>query len=127
MTVTERHFNNFFASVALVLIMFPLPVMASFAESDKEKPTTYKLGLVYVFEDRPAGQPEYILTVGQSGFKSVDALKQAIANFPEGSILEWAPSCKVMGGAPLSTEKELDDLKKVCEKEKIKFVHIPSG
>ena len=95
-------------------------------ETPKPQPTTYELKLIYIFEGNPK-QPEYILTIGQSGFRSVDAMKQAIANFPEGSTLRWAPNCDQMGGEPLSTQQELGDLRIFCEQHKIKFVHIPSG
>ena len=83
--------------------------------------------LVYVFEGQPADKPEYILTLGASGFKSVEALKKTIAGLPEGSTVEWAPGCERLGGEPLTSKSELDDLKAFCDKEKIKFVHIPSG
>jgi hypothetical protein len=116
----------------IILMMMLAYVAASFRpahaeEAFKEQPTTYHLQLIYVFEGNPVGHPECIFVLGQAGFKTVDALKRAIANFPEGTTLEWAPSCKRGEDEPLSTQKELDDLKAFCEKEKVKFVHIPSG
>lgn len=113
--------------LVFALVIFGATVPSFADEAVKEEPATYKLQLIYVFEGHPAGEPEYILTTGQVGFKSVDALKQAIANYPKGSTLKWAPSCEVMKGQPLSTQKELDDLKVFCEENGIKFVHIPSG
>ena len=110
-----------------LMLFYLLSRTARADEAFKEQPATYKLQLIYVFEGNPSGEPEYILTTGQVGFKSMDALKQAIANYPKGSTLEYAPSCDVMGGEPLRTQKELDDLKAFCEQHKVKFVHIPSG
>ncbi len=96
-------------------------------ETFKEQPTTFKMDLIYVFEGHTGEGADYILTLGQVGFRTVEGFKQAVANLPEGSTLEWAPGCKRLGGEPLSSEKDLADLKALCEKEKLKFVYTPSG
>jgi hypothetical protein len=85
----------------------------------------YRMELVYIFEASPT---EFIFVVGNAGFKSVDSLKKFLSTLPSGSILEWAPGCRRMGGEPLlSSEQEMQEFEVFCLERNIKFVLIPSG
>jgi hypothetical protein len=100
---------------------------ANAQETKQEEPIKYRMQLVYVFDEN-SSEVEHIFVIGQSGFKTVDALKKFIGRLPAGSILEWAPGCKRMGGEPLlSSEEDMEEFKAFCEEKKIKFVLIPSG
>ena len=69
-----------------------------------------------------------IFVVGGVGFNSVASLKNFLGEQPAGTVVEWNPGCKRLGGDPiLSTEKELSEFKAYLEERKIKFVQIPSG
>ena len=93
--------------------------------ANEQQPLTYKMQLIYIFE---ADHTEYIFAVGQSGFRSVEALKKFIASLPKGSVIEFQSTCRRTGGEPLiSSEKELADFKTFCAANGIEFVWIPSG
>ena len=66
-------------------------------------PLTYHLKIVYIFE---ADVPELIFVVEQSGFKSVEALKNWIEGLPAGTTLEFNMSCRRMGIEPLDPRAE---------------------
>jgi hypothetical protein len=94
-------------------------------EVEKAPLQKYRMELVYVFD---GDQTEYLFVIGNSGFKTVAALKKFIASLPEGTMLEWAPGCKRQGDEPLlSSEEEMEDFKSYCQHKGIKFVLIPSG
>jgi hypothetical protein len=90
-----------------------------------QPPPTYRMELVYIFEDQAT---EFIFVIGNVGFKSVDSLKKFLSNLPPGSNLEWAPGCKRMGNEPLlSSEQEMEEFKAFCAESNINFVLVPSG
>ena len=118
-----------------ILILFSLILLChskAFAQDLAEKaaelpsaPLTYKMQLIYIFE---AGHTDYIFTIGQSGFRSVEALKKFIADLPKGSTIEFQSTCRRTGGEPLiSSKKELADFKKICEDHSVTFRYIPAG
>ena len=91
-------------------------------ESELKK---YTMQLVYIFD---RDQTEYILVLGQSGFRTLEAFKKQVAKLPHGSILEWAPGCVRFGNEPLlSSERDMDEFKGFCKSKGIKFILIPSG
>jgi hypothetical protein len=94
-------------------------------EAQPQPPAKYRLELVYIFE---GSSTEFILVVGNAGFKSVAALKTHVGSLPPGSKLEWAPGCMRFGGEPLlSSEQEIEDFKLFCAEKNIDFVLVPSG
>lgn len=58
----------------------------------------YTMQLIYIFD---RDQTEYILVLGQAGFRTLEAFKKQVAKLPHGSILEWAPGCEPLGNEPL--------------------------
>lgn len=101
------------------------PIAMAAQEIDKAPLPKYRMELVYVFD---GDQTEYLFVVGNSGFKTVEALKEFIGRLPAGAMLEWAPGCKRLGDEPLlSSEEEMEAFKSYCQQKGIKFVLIPSG
>jgi hypothetical protein len=100
------------------------PLFASSGEIQRE-PIKGELKLIYVF-DGP--KTEFILVIGQSGFKSANSLKRYLGSWPPGSELKWAPGCIRLGGEPLlSSEQEMKAFRAFLQKRGIKFVLVPSG
>ena len=90
-----------------------------------EEPPTYELRLVYL-SDGP--QTEFIFVIGNSGFRSVAALREFLASRPAGTTLRWSPGCIRMGGEPLlSSDSEMDEFRELCREHGIEFVLVPSG
>jgi len=89
------------------------------------QPVKHELELIYVFE---GSTTEFIFVIGQSGFRSVEALKQHLETWPAGSELRWAPGCVRLGGEPLlSSEEEMEAFSAFLAQRGIKFVLVPSG
>jgi len=85
----------------------------------------YELKLIHIFED---GKHEFIFTVGNAGFRSLDSLKRFLGSRPSGTEIRWAPGCIRFGGEPLlSSEEDMKSFKEFLEQRGIKFVLIPSG
>lgn len=104
------------AVALLVTRLFALPPAAS---------ETYDLTLVRMYETVPA---EHIFVVGNSGFRTVEALKRFIAVLPPGTTIRWAPGCERIGDEPLlSSPKEMSAFVEFCRRRGIKFVMVPSG
>ncbi len=97
------------------------------AQNNANEPSKYRMEQVYIFEE--AKPIEYIFVLnGSVGFKSVKALKKFIEKLPPETIIEWRPSCEVLGDEPLrSSEKEMADFKAFCESKKVKFILVPTG
>lgn len=92
-------------------------------EETATEPVIYKMQLIYIFED---GKTGYIFAIGQSGFKSLEKLKEWLKHLPKRSIVEWNPGGKRTGGEPLlSNEKDMGDFKKFCAESGIEFHLIP--
>ena len=101
-----------------------LALSVASAESRAEPPA-YELNLVYVFE---GPQPEFLFVIGNSGFRTVESLKNFLATVPAGTTLKWSPGCVRVGGEPLlSSEYEMEEFKAFCLDHRIDFVLIPSG
>jgi hypothetical protein len=95
--------------------------------AQESAPITYQLILAQ-YEDTFGGKPEYVFIIGQTAFRSFEALKKTIAAFPKGSVLKWAPGCVRTGGEPLLSSKEdMDAFKEYCSSIGIQFLLIPSG
>lgn len=106
----------------ILLLFFAL---VSLAAASSSTPVQRELQLVYVFE---GAEPEFIFVIGQSGFKSVAALKEHLTTWAPGSELKWAPGCVRFGDEPLlSSEKDMEDFKAFLAKRGIAFVLVPSG
>lgn len=113
-------------NLCLPLMLF-LGVLNVHAQSKRQPPPPpkYQLELVYIFEANPN---EYILRVGNVGFKSVASLKNFLKDLPPGSILEWSPGCLRYGGELLlSSAHEMEDFKAFCAEKKIRFIIVPAG
>jgi hypothetical protein len=111
-------------SVLLGILIAATALLASSREIQRE-PIKGELRLIYVF-DGP--KTEFILVIGQSGFKSVNSLKRYLESWPPGSKLKWAPGCIRLGGEPLlSSEHEMKAFRAFLQKRGINLVLIPSG
>lgn len=99
-----------------------LTVSIGLSQIKNDEPLKYRMEQVYIFEDDKP--PEYIFVLnGSIGFKSVKTLKKFVEKLPPGTIIEWQPSCVVMGDEPLrSSEKEMADFMEFCKSKKIKFI-----
>ena len=98
-------------------------------ESKAPAPPRYRMDVVYIFETRNSGaEPESIIVIGNSGFRSLAALRQFVASLPRGTVLEWSPGCELLGGELLlSSAKDMEDFKVLCKDRGIVFVLHPSG
>ncbi|MCI0419340.1 MAG: hypothetical protein L0312_08990 [Acidobacteria bacterium] len=76
-----------------LLLCATLSLFAAAGETGAE-PVKRELQLIYVFDGQ---KTEYIFVIGQSGFKSVAALKQHLETWAPGSELKWAPGCERFG------------------------------
>jgi hypothetical protein len=93
--------------------------------ADEEPPPAYDLELVYLF-DSP--EHEILFVIGNTGFRTVESLKNFLTSVPPGTKLTWAPGCIRIGKEPLlSSEYEMEDFKAFCFEHGIDFVLIPSG
>ena len=113
----------------LAVLALSIAVLAS-AQEPKASPTLrYRMELVYIFEtEKPSLTTESIIVIGNSGFKSLAALKQFVAALQRGAVLEWAPGCERLGGELLlSSAKEMEDFRVFCRKRGIAFILHPSG
>lgn len=96
-----------------------------FAQEPPLPPQKYELNLIYIFEGK---DPEYVFTVGNSGFKSVESLRNFLGSVPKGSEVRWAPGCERFGKEPLlSSDKEMASFRKFLEDRGIKFTLVPAG
>ena len=102
-----------------------LTIAASSLPGNEEPPPFYELSLVYV-NDGP--ELEFLFVIGNSGFRSVDSLKDFLASRPAGATLRWAPGCIRMGGEPLlSSEADMEEFREFCREHGIVFELVPSG
>lgn len=102
-----------------------LSLSSASAESRAEPPPAYEMKVVYLF-DPP--EPEILFVIGNSGFRTVESLKNFLASVPQGTKLTWAPGCIRTGKEPLlSSDYEMDEFKRFCLEHGIDFVLIPSG
>ena len=101
----------------------------AFAGDSKALTPKYRMDVVYIFEtQRSDSTPESIIVIGNSGFRSLAALKQFVASLPKGTVLEWAPGCERLGGELLlSSAKDMDEFKASCKEHEIAFILHPSG
>jgi hypothetical protein len=115
-----RHFR-LFRVAALMSILLSGAAVAQSAED----PPQYDLQLVYLF-DGP--ETEFLFVIGNTGFRSVAALREFLASRPAGTTLRWSPGCIRMGGEPLlSSDSEMDEFREFCREHGIEFVLVPSG
>jgi hypothetical protein len=112
--------------IAVSNILFSSLGKAADVPAASSQPPAFVMSIA-CFADTIATKPEWIFVVGGSAFRSLDALKNGLTHFPNGSSLTWAPSCKRMGGEPLSTDAELKAFEAHCKRHGIKFILIPSG
>ena len=115
-----RHF------ITIVCLLAAPALNASEAPATASQPPAYTMAIA-CFSDTVAARPEWIFVLGGVAFRSLEALKDGITRFPRGSTLTWAPSCKRIGGEPLSSEAELEDFAAHCKSHGIRFILVPSG
>ncbi|HZI66570.1 MAG TPA: hypothetical protein VFF17_08395 [Thermoanaerobaculia bacterium] len=101
-----------------------LSLTAAIAESRPEPPPVYEMKLIFVGE----APVESLFVIGNSGFRTVEALKSFLSRLPAGARLTWNPGCIRFGEEPLlSSEHEMEEFKRFCLEHGIDFVLIPSG
>ena len=90
-----------------------------------DEPPVYEMQLVYV-SDGP--ETEFLFVIGNSGFRSVESLRDFLATRPPGTTLRWSPGCIRLGGEPLlSSESDMEELRSFCAAHQIDFILVPSG
>jgi hypothetical protein len=95
------------------------------AASIRAQPQSFELSLVEIFE---AVEPEYIFVIGQTGFRSVESLKQFLSSLEPGSELKWNPGCLRNGKEPLlNSEKDLSEFRAFLAGRGVKFVLVKAG
>ncbi len=116
--------NSFRAVLAL-----STTVLASAQEPEASPPPRYRMELVYIFEtEKPGSATESIIVIGNSGFRSLAALKRFVGTLPRGAVLEWAPGCVRLGGELLlSSGKDMEEFRILCRARGIRFILHPSG
>jgi len=88
-------------------------------------PAVYTLKFVYIFE---GDKTEVIMVMGNSGFRSVEALKNWVQGLPPGTSLELDMTCENFGIEPLiNSEKDMADFKDFCAKHHINLIIKPAG
>ncbi len=109
----------------LTIVLLLLGSATALGGDQATSPVKRELQLIYVFEGE---KPEFVFVIGQSGFKSVAALKEHLKTWPRGSELRWAPGCERFGDEPLlSSEKDMQSFRAFLEQRGITFVLVPSG
>ena len=109
--------------VALLLALCALPVFAD--QPARSPPVQIELRLVHIFEGT---ETKHIFVIGDSGFTSVESLKDYLGTLPHGSEVRWAPGCDRFGNEPLlSSEKDLNEFRAFLSQKGIKLVLVPSG
>ena len=107
------------------LILGAIAAGLSATAGAEEPPPAYELRLISIFE---TPETEFVFVIGNSGFRTVEGLKDFLATRPAGTTLTWSPGCIRIGGEPLlSSESEMDEFKRFCVEHGIEFVLIPSG
>jgi len=110
---------------ALVALLLLVVANGSAAPDEASTPVKGELQLIYLFE---GPKPEYLFVIGQSGFRSIAALKEHLKTWPRGSELRWAPGCERLGDEPLlSSEQEMEAFRAFLRDRGITFVLVPSG
>ena len=110
------------AAAAAIASILSLSVTS--AESRAEPAPVYEMKLVFVGEV----PVEYLFVIGNSGFRTVEALKSFLSGLPAGAKLTWSPGCIRFGAEPLlSSEHEMEEFRRFCLERGIEFVLIPSG
>jgi len=74
-----------------------LSLTAAIAESRPEPPPVYEMKLIFVGE----APVESLFVIGNSGFRTVEALKSFLSRLPAGARLTWNPGCIRFGEEPL--------------------------
>ena len=73
-------------------------------------------------------QPEFVFITNGIAYRSLDALKARIIQFPKGTTLTWAPSdLRGPGQPPLSTQAEREAFASYCEEHGVRFIIVPAG
>ena len=110
-----------FVPVFLIIFFISTPILSG---ENNRKPEKYELKLIYIFE---AKEPEFIYAIGNSGFRSVEKLKNFLGELPPGSEIMWDPGCLRFGSEPLlSSEKDMKAFRIFLEGRGIKLNIIPS-
>ena len=115
--------------VAFAVLLLSVAALALAGESNAPPPPRYRMELVYLFEAQSsASAPRSIIAIGNSGFRSLAALKRFVAGLPRGVVLEWAPGCERLGGELLlSSAKDMEEFKALCKSRGVIFILHPSG
>lgn len=109
--------------ITLLIASCLLPALGQ----DEKKPENLKMSLAWVVDE---GEPkQYVFVInGTLAFKTIDGVKNYMKTIPENSTLTWDPGCCRMGDEPLlSSKKDMDEFRKFCDENHVKFVLVPSG
>jgi hypothetical protein len=116
-------------SLVYTVLLLSVTAPAIAGESKAAPPPTYRMNVVYIFETQnTASAPESIMVIGNSGFRSLAALRRFVASLPRGAVLEWAPGCEQLGGELLlSSAKDMEEFRVLCKDRGIAFILHPWG
>jgi hypothetical protein len=77
--------------------------------------------------DEAGPEQEYVFVLGGVAFRTVDGLKRFVSHLKRGTTLRWNQSCIWMGGEPLSTQEEIEEFRKHCERAGVSFQIVGGG
>ncbi len=91
-----------------------------------ERQLRVNLETVRYAESKPP-QFEWVFLMQGVLYRSTDELKRGLARLPKRSEVIWSPRCCIIGGEPLRTKNEIEELQRYCENVGVNFRHVPSG
>lgn len=106
-----------------------MAVLALFGVSVGQRPSaTNALSLVRITDAKADYGYEYIFTINNmQGYKTIEGLKQYIANLPRVFTFIWNTGyCRLRNGLLLNSQKEMDAFKVHCETN-IALSVVPTG
>jgi len=113
-----------FAWIIFVLAISLCGTTKGLAEKSAEKFwTVYEMKLVQIRDE--AGSP-WAYVIGYSAFRTVQGLKDWVAQIPEGNTLKWDSGSDIpIPGDPLGSSEAAEDFRKFCETRKINLEIVP--
>jgi len=112
------------AWIVLVLVVSLFGSTNGLAEQLTKKPwTVYEMKLVQIRDE--AGSP-WVYVIGYSAFRTVEGLKDWVAQIPEGNTLKWDSASDLpIPGDPLGSPEAAKDFRKFCKVRKINLEIVP--
>jgi hypothetical protein len=87
-----------------------------------QRPHDFYIDLV---KDASGGR--FAFVVDGARLRDLEALKHFVAHLRRGSSLRWVQLCTWVEGQPLTTQAEIDDIRRHCEKHGVTFEIVGGG